>query len=55
MTKSQAKAKCKRLHKGKRTPENYFLIKYSTGWTIGTPEEYSTSNKKALDFELYTL
>jgi len=55
MTKSQVKKLCKDLHKGKFYLENFYLIKYLDGWKIGTPQEFSTSNKRALDMELYSL
>lgn len=55
MTLAQAKKKCKAIHKGVRHTRNYYLIKYSDGWTIGTPEEFSTGNTKAIDMILFTL
>lgn len=56
MTLAQVKKQCKEMHKGKRHTENYYLIKYPlVGWTIGTPEEFSTNNTKAIDMMLFTL
>ncbi|GMX64417.1 hypothetical protein Elgi_36860 [Paenibacillus elgii] len=56
MTLAQVKKKCREIHKGKRHTENYYLIKYPhIGWTIGTPEEFSTGNTKAIEKMLYTI
>lgn len=56
MTSPQVKKLCKQMHKGKRFTVSYYLIKYPViGWTLGTPEEFSTRNTEAIDFECFTL
>jgi len=40
---------------GKRHQENFYLVRYERGWTIEAPEMFSTSNKAAIDFVLFTI